>query len=128
MLKINDEELVVVARMFGLQGTDLEAKCRTLLTDYHLDMVILTCGENGSYIFTPATPDCPLGGTSFMETPRVEVSDTIGAGDSFTGTLVASLIEGMPVRQAHARAVKVSAYVCTQPGAMPILPDSVKQG
>lgn len=128
VLKINDEELVVVARMFGLQGTDLEAKCRTLLTDYHLDMVILTCGENGSYIFTPATPDCPLGGTSFMETPRVEVSDTIGAGDSFTGTLVASLIEGMPVRQAHARAVKVSAYVCTQPGAMPILPDSVKQG
>ena len=128
VLKINDEELVVVARMFGLQGTDLEAKCRTLLTDYHLDMLILTCGENGSYIFTPATPDCPLGGTSFMETPRVEVSDTIGAGDSFTGTLVASLIEGMPVRQAHARAVKVSAYVCTQPGAMPILPDSVKQG
>lgn len=48
-------------------------------------MLILTCGENGSYIFiTPATPDCPLGGTSFMETPRVEVSDTIGAGDSFT--------------------------------------------
>lgn len=127
VLKINDEELVVVARMFGLAGTDLEAKCRTLLADYELDMVILTCGENGSYIFTPATDDCPLGGTSFMQTPHVEVSDTIGAGDSFTGTLVASLLEGMDVRQAHARAVKVSAYVCTQPGAMPILPESIKE-
>ena len=108
--------------MFGLQGTDLEAKCRTLLTDYHLDMVILTCGENGSYIFTPATPDCPLGGTSFMETPRVEVSDTIGAGDSFTGTLVASLIEGMPVRQAHARAVKVSATCAPSRAPCPYCP------
>lgn len=126
VLKINDEELVVVARMFGLQGTDLEAKCRTLLTEYKLDMVILTCGENGSYIFTPTTEDHPLGGTSFMETPRVKVSDTIGAGDSFTGTLVASLIEGLDIRKAHARAVRVSAYVCTQAGAMPILPDEVK--
>lgn len=127
VLKINDEELVVVARMFGLQGTDLEAKCRTLLTDYQLDMLILTCGENGSYIFTPATSENPLGGTSFFETPKVKVSDTIGAGDSFTGTFVASLIEGMPIRQAHARAVRVSAYVCTQAGAMPLLPDEVKE-
>lgn len=126
VLKINDEELVIVARLFGLQGTDLEAKARVLLTTYNLNMVILTCGENGSYIFTPANDDCPLGGTSFLETPKVKVSDTIGAGDSFTGTLVASLIEGMPIRDAHARAVRVSAYVCTQAGAMPILPDDVK--
>ena len=126
VLKINDEELVIVARMFGLQGTDLEAKCRTLLTEYQLDMVILTCGENGSYIFTPACEANPLGGTSFMETPHVKVSDTIGAGDSFTGTFVASLIEGLGIREAHARAVRVSAYVCTQAGAMPILPEEVK--
>ena len=77
-------------------------------------------------VTSPATDDCPLGGTSFLETPKVKVSDTIGAGDSFTGTLVASLIEGMPIRDAHARAVRVSAYVCTQAGAMPILPDDVK--
>ena len=126
VLKINDEELVIVARMFGLQGTDLEAKCRTLLQNFHLGMLILTCGENGSYIFTPDTADCPLGGTSFMETPKVKVNDTIGAGDSFTGTLVASLIEGLPIREAHARAVRVSAYVCTQAGAMPVLPEEVK--
>ena len=54
------------------------------------------------------------------------VNDTIGAGDSFTGTLVASLIEGLPIREAHARAVRVSAYVCTQAGAMPVLPEEVK--
>lgn len=47
-------------------------------------------------------------------------------GDSFTGTLVASLIEGLPIREAHARAVRVSAYVCTQAGAMPVLPEEVK--
>ena len=59
-------------------------------------------------------------------TPKVEVADTVGAGDSFTGTFCASILAGMPVTDAHKRAVHVSAYVCTQNGAMPILPEEVK--
>ena len=52
-----------------------------------------------------------------------EVADTVGAGDSFTGTFVASLLSGKTMREAHNRAVKVSAYVCTQNGAMPQMPE-----
>ncbi len=115
VLKINDEELVTVSRLFGYPGIDLQDKCWILLAKYNLKMLILTCGVNGSYIFTP-------GKVSFVETPRVEVADTVGAGDSFTATLVASLLQGKSVREAHERAVKVSAYVCTQVGAMPQLP------
>lgn len=133
MLKINDEELVAVSRLFGIPGTDLEEKCRYLITRYKLQMLILTCGVNGSYIFTPAGT-CFDGGigcltpvnTSFVETPKVEVADTVGAGDSFTAALTVSLLQGMPVSEAHQRAVRVSAYVCTQRGAMPILPNEVK--
>ena len=75
-----------------------------------------TCGVNGSYVFTP-------GEVSFIETPKVEVADTVGAGDSFTGAFVASILKGKSVREAHELAVKVSAFVCTQNGAMPVLPD-----
>ena len=116
ILKINDEELITVSRIFGYPGIDLENKCWLLLGKYNLKMLILTCGVNGSYVFTP-------GEVSFIETPKVEVADTVGAGDSFTGAFVASILKGKSVREAHELAVKVSAFVCTQNGAMPVLPD-----
>lgn len=115
ILKINDEELVAVSRMFGYPGIDLQDKCWILLGKYNLQMLILTCGINGSYVFTP-------GNVSFQPTPKVDVADTVGAGDSFTATFIACTLKGMPVAEAHRRAVEVSAYVCTQAGAMPTLP------
>jgi len=48
ILKINDEELVTVSRMFGYPGIDLQDKCWILLGKYNLKMLILTCGINGS--------------------------------------------------------------------------------
>lgn len=115
ILKINDEELVTVSRMFGYPGIDLQDKCWILLGKYNLKMLILTCGVNGSYVFTP-------GEMSFVETPKVEVADTVGAGDSFTAAFVAAILSGKTVREAHELAVETSAYVCTQNGAMPELP------
>lgn len=47
ILKINDEELVTVSRMFGYPGIDLQDKCWILLGKYNLKMLILTCGING---------------------------------------------------------------------------------
>lgn len=58
-----------------------------------------------------------------QETPKVQVADTVGAGDSFTGTFCASILKGKSITEAHELAVKVSAYVCTQNGAMPIIPE-----
>ena len=120
ILKINDEELVTVSRMFGYPGIDLQDKCWILLAKYNLKMLILTCGVNGSYVFTP-------GEISFVETPKVEVADTVGAGDSFTAAFVASILKGLPIPEAHKLAVETSAFVCTQNGAMPVLPDSLKE-
>ena len=120
ILKINDEELVTVSRMFGYPGIDLQDKCWILLAKYNLKMLILTCGVNGSYVFTP-------GEVSFVETPKVEVADTVGAGDSFTAAFVASILKGLPIPDAHKIAVETSAFVCTQNGAMPALPDRLKE-
>ncbi|MGL4992803.1 MAG: carbohydrate kinase family protein [Bacteroidales bacterium] len=115
ILKINDEELVIVSRMFGYPGIDLQDKCWILLGKYNLKMLILTCGINGSYVFTP-------GNVSFQPTPKVEVADTVGAGDSFTAAFISSILKGKSVIEAHSLAVQTSAFVCTQKGAMPILP------
>lgn len=118
ILKINDEELITIARIFGYPGLDIENKCYLILGKYNLKMLVLTCGTNGSYIFTP-------GEKSYQPTPKVKVDDTVGAGDSFTGSFAAALLAGKPVAEAHRLAVEVSAYVCTQPGAMPKLPESM---
>ena len=116
ILKINDEELVVINRMYGYEGLDMRSACEKILNAYNLKILVLTCGTNGSYVFTDD------GLTSFQDTPKVEVADTVGAGDSFTGSFCASIIIGKPVQEAHKKAVEVSAFVCTQNGAMPTLP------
>ncbi len=118
ILKINDEELVTIGRLFGYPGLDIENKCYLILGKYNLKMLVLTCGTNGSYVFAP-------GVKSYQPTPKVEVDDTVGAGDSFTGSFASAILAGMPIKEAHKLAVEVSAYVCTQPGAMPKLPESL---
>lgn len=119
VLKINDEELVLLGRMFGYPGLDISNKCWLLLGKYDLDMLVLTCGVNGSYVFTP-------GHVSYQPTPKVEVADTVGAGDSFTGSFCSAILHGKSVKEAHELAVEVSAYVCTMNGAMPDLPEYLK--
>lgn len=105
ILKINDEELDIIGPMLCKDK-------QQLISDYQLLMLVLTCGTEGSYIFTPDEE-------SFLPTPKVDVVDTVGAGDSFTGAFVASLLSGKSIREAHQAAVEVSAFVCTQAGAMP---------
>ena len=63
---------------------------------------------------------------SFLETPRVNVADTVGAGDSFTAAMVAGLLRGKSLRETHRLAVDISAFVCTRKGATPVLPDALK--
>ena len=119
VLKLNDEEIVTVSELLGLgkvpchtdesplQLVDFEDQCHEIMQRYELQMLILTCGINGSYVF------CSDGRVSFQPTPKVDVADTVGAGDSFTGSFVASLLKGKSMEEAHRRAVEVSAYVCT---------------
>ena len=119
ILKINDEELVVISRLFDIPGLGLDEKCWYIYKQYGLKMLILTCGVNGSYVFYE-------GGMSYQVTPKVQVADTVGAGDSFTGSFIGSVLQGKSVPLAHETAVKVSAFVCTQKGAMPVVPDDLK--
>lgn len=112
VFKINDEELEIVSGMFNLVG-DVESRCKELMNRYSVDILILTCGTDGSYIFTSA------GERSFLPTPKVEVADTVGAGDSFTAAFIAGLLQGKSIADAHRQAVDLSAYVCSCEGAMP---------
>lgn len=118
ILKLNEDELEVLGKMFGMTGTSAESRCRFLMERYCLEMLVLTCGSHGSSVFTPDGKSC-------LDTPSVEVADTVGAGDSFTAAFISALMGGRTVADAHRLAVDVSAYVCTQAGATPTLPHTL---
>jgi fructokinase len=63
---------------------------------------------------------------SYLKTPQVNVVDTVGAGDAFTAAFCSAYMFGKSLQEAHRLAVEISAYVCTQHGAMPVLPDELK--
>jgi fructokinase len=111
ILKINDDELLIIAELLGLKG-DEEYLCRKLLDNYGLKLLAYTCGANGSYLYSKDDK-------SYIKTPVVKVKDTIGAGDSFTAALMVSLLNGYKLSECHALAVDIAAFVCENDGAMP---------
>lgn len=119
ILKLNDDEIVIVNQLLGIGGTNQDEIARKLLQDYKLSMLILTCGAEGSHIYSGSRK-------SSMKTPDAPVADTVGAGDSFTAAFCAAILHGKSIEEAHKLAVDVASYVCTQNGAMPVLPDGLK--
>jgi len=115
ILKINEEEAIEVASLFELEKKSEQEICLHLLKEYNLNIVIETKGSVGSYVFTENE-------TSYLDTPKVNAIDTVGAGDSFAGAFAGALLQGKSIREAHKLAVDVSSYICTQRGAMHKLP------
>lgn len=114
VLKLNEEELPIVAGYLGCKG-DAEGILQQIKERFSLQLIAYTKGANGSIL---------LGNNeiSHAEVPRVEVVDTVGAGDSFTAILVAGLLNGLPLHEAHTAATEIAAYVCSRKGATPGLP------
>lgn len=115
VFKINDEELELVRKMFSLSD-DEDTACRELIERYGLRYMIMTAGSQYSSIYTPDDQ-------STIRTPKVEVVDTVGAGDSFSGAFVYSILTGKSLREAHQNAVDTAAFVCTKAGAWPAYPN-----
>lgn len=115
VFKINDEELELVRKMFSLSD-DEDTACRELIERFGLRFMILTAGSRYSSIYTPDDQ-------STIRTPKVEVVDTVGAGDSFSGAFVYSILTGKSLCEAHQNAVDTAAFVCTKAGAWPAYPN-----
>jgi len=118
VLKLNDDELLSLAEMFGLTGTT-EHQVECLARTFRLRVVALTRGANGSLLYQKEKnearwSDCP--------SRPVKVVDTVGAGDSFTAALVLGLLRKMDLDEINTFANDVARYVCSQAGATPALP------
>lgn len=121
--KLNDEELPTVMKLCGMTDTSsleinspqYQQAVWDLAHRFDLKWITITAGGDGAALYI----DNQIFNQS---TPETEVVDTVGAGDSFTATLVADLCRGVSPADALRHATHVAAFVCTQPGATPKLP------
>jgi fructokinase len=114
VLKLNDEELPVIARLLSIHGT-LEETLATLCRRYDLKLIALTEGPRGSLLFSPHAQSRHGG-------HRTEVVDTVGAGDAFTAVLAYGLLSGASLDAINEQANRVASFVCSRAGATPEMP------
>ncbi len=118
-LKLNDEELPIVAELCGICATEPREILIELMTRYELRFAALTRGPHGSLLLAASGEDeCPARGAA--------VVDTVGAGDAFTAALVTGLLQGLPLAEINRHANIVASFVCSQKGATPALPNYLR--
>ena len=115
VLKLNHEELPLLADMLQLDATSQASFCQQLLQRLDLRMVCVTRGSNGSLLADKTGVD---------EHPgfRAEIVDTVGAGDAFTAGLVHELSRGSALSVMNDTANRMGAWVASHAGAMPAVP------
>ena len=118
ILKLNDEELPVLSSSCGLSGSATSVMER-LRERYNLRLVALTRGAKGAILLTENS-------LSVCDGFAVEVRDTVGAGDAFTAAMTLGLLLGHELDRINEHACRVAAFVCSQDGAAPKLPDDLK--
>jgi len=119
VLKLNEQELPVLADLFHLSGNPAQ-QLAALAGRFPLRLIALTRGGDGSMLFAEGqlVEDTGL---------PVAVRDTVGAGDSFTAAVTVGLLQKWPLEQISHRANAIAAYVCSQAGATPPLPEELRE-
>ena len=114
ILKINKDEATLIKSMMDADISDDEL-CHIFLEKYNLKYLIFTDGGISSTIYSQTEK-------STISTPRVNIVDTIGAGDAFAGAFLYGALTGLTLEESHKLAVNIAAFVCSQSGAWPAYP------
>ncbi len=115
VLKLNDEELPILADLLGWPAEDDDRLLARLAQRFDLRAVALTRGARGSLLWT-------AGRSWDWPGSDLKVADTVGAGDSYTAALALGLLSGKAPEDILRIAHRVADFVCTQPGATPPMP------
>jgi fructokinase len=118
-VKLSEDEAHRLAARLGTTGVD--ATVENLLAR-GMRAVAVTLGARGSALYTAdgcdRQPGVPLA-------PGAD-ADPVGAGDAFTAALTHHLVRGHAPGRANAAANRYGAFVASQPGAMPAVPDAIR--
>jgi fructokinase len=113
LLKLNDEELVLLSRLFKWGSP--ENALKEIFARYPIELIAVTLGEKGCELVTRE-------GKVRAAAPKIKCVDAVGAGDAFSAALVMGLLADLPLENVAEKANRTGAYVASQPGAMAPLP------
>lgn len=118
MVKLNAEELLVIAELFNWPGR-AELVLDQILQSYsNIGHIVVTRGADGVWW---KTADILLKRSG----RAIRIADTIGAGDALTAACIVGLQRGYAPERIVDVALDISSFVCTQIGATPALPDDL---
>ena len=112
ILKLNDEEIDVLAPMlFNVHLTPKEF-AEKASSKFHIDIIIITLGANGAAFYENGV---------YEQVPgvKIKVADTVGAGDSFSAAFLNAYLKGSKVKKAVYEGCKLGAFVASKRGAIP---------
>ncbi len=112
---VNEKEAAQLLQKATIEPADTEKQCMLLAQKFENAMVVLTLGENGAMLAKNKE-------IFFQPAYRVETVDTTGAGDTFSGFLIAGLLYGLSIQEALRQAAAASAIAVTRPGAAMSIP------
>lgn len=122
VVKLNQDEVHSLEAMFQGSTRTLEAFCRHHATRWGWEAVCVTRGEKGCAI---------LARDRYAEVPgyRVQVADTVGAGDAFAAAFLHGLNAGWPAAQIGDFANRLGAFLASRRGgAAPWSLDQIQMG
>jgi len=110
--KLNAEELPHVVELLGIPHHGEQPSAERLRFAYGLKLVCVTRGARGSFLVSEFERH---------EHPgfRVQVADTVGAGDAFTAALVHHFLRGAGLAAMNEAANRIGAWVASCVGATP---------
>ncbi|MFA7119474.1 MAG: carbohydrate kinase [Sphaerochaetaceae bacterium] len=120
ILKMNDEELPIIARTVGIDASLAEEGIVRALQDaYAVRTVLITKGKKGV--------SCYDGNRRYDQKPQdVKVVDTVGAGDSFSAAFLRSLFATGDIAVALKMGSDLADYVVSHAGAIPEYDETLK--
>ena len=119
ILKINDAELLILAKLLGCTG-NAESQMVQIAKSYNLRLVALTRGAHGSLLIAN-------GQRSEHAGIPTAVADTIGAGDSFTAAMALGILAGWDLDKINEHANRIASFVASRPGATPDHPPELRE-
>lgn len=116
MVKLNDEEIVIITHWYASEITDMTAQMYFLKSKFNLDRICVTRGENGAILMDD-------NGLYAHDGFSIEVADTIGSGDAFLACLLKNLLCAEHPQKAIENACAMGAIVASHYGATPTVED-----
>jgi fructokinase len=126
VVKLNEHELPIVLDALGIDANakgeaGLDRGAAALLKKTNVQMVALTRGARGTVLYTA---DQKATGEPASYPPAAN-ADSVGAGDACSAGLLVGLVQRWPLQRTVDLANHLGAFVASQPGATPALPDEV---